>query len=288
MSHKGPILTLNNGIDMPALGLGVYRSSPDETVDAVDIALKDGYRLIDTAAAYGNEAEVGEGIRRNGIDRSKVFVTTKLKPADYGFDSTLRAFDTSMAKLGFDILDLYLLHWPIPSRFDDTVASWKAAERLLTEGRTRAIGVCNFNPDHLDDLIARSEIVPAVNQVELHPFLTQKAVRDANARLGIITQAWSPIGGVHRYFTDKPEEANDPLKNAAITSLADKYHKTPAQIILRWHVERGHSVIPKSVHEKRIHENGDVFDFALTDQEIPTINALNRDERGGPNPETHA
>src|SRR5262249_35606108 len=186
----------NNGVVMPALGLGVYLASPEETVGAVETAMARGYRLIDTAAAYGNEQQVGEGIARSGIDRAEVFLTTKLWISDYGYDSTLRAFEASLRRLGLDYLDLYLLHWPVPANFDATVASYRAAEKLLADGRVRAIGVSNFNPEHLENLIDDTEVVPALNQVELHPFFTQPDVCHADARYGVLTQSWSPIGGV--------------------------------------------------------------------------------------------
>lgn len=285
MIGKGPILTLNNGVEMPAIGLGVYQSSPSETVDAVKVAISDGYRLVDTAAAYGNEQQVGEGIRLSGIDRTHVFVTTKLWMSDYGYDQALHGFDRSMRKLGLDYLDLYLLHWPVPTEFKKTVESYKAAEKLLAEGRVRAIGVCNFGPSHLENLIADTEVVPAVNQVELHPFFSQKEVRAANAKLGIVTQAWSPIGGVNRYFFQNPERPADPLSHPIIGQLASKYSKTPAQVVLRWQVEIGNSPIPKSVHAERIAENIDIFDFELTHQEIVAIDALDLGKRGGPDPE---
>src|SRR3954469_8269200 len=198
-SSGSPLIALNNGVKMPALGLGVYQSKPEETVGAVATALKGGYRLIDTAPAYLNEREVGEGIRRSGIDRSEVFVTTKLWISDYGYDRTLRAFGISQRKLGLDYVDLYLLHWPVPSDFETTIASYKAAEKLLADGRVRAIGVCNFSPKDLQNLMARTSTVPAVNQVELHPFFILKELRDFDTAHGIITQAWSPIGGVNRY-----------------------------------------------------------------------------------------
>ncbi|MCX5535946.1 aldo/keto reductase [Streptomyces sp. NBC_00006] len=285
MSAKSPLITLNNGVAMPALGLGVYQSTPEETVPAVETALTNGYRLIDTAAAYGNEKEVGEGIRRSGVDRSEVFVTTKLWLTDYGYDSTLRAFDTSLANLGLDHLDLYLLHWPVPSDLDATAASYRAAEKLLADGRVRAVGVCNSSPAHLAGLMERTEIVPAVNQVELHPYFTQRDVRDFDAEHGIVTQTWSPIGGVNRYFTDTPSAATDPLRDEVVTTLAEKYGKTAAQVVLRWHLERGFSPIPKSVKAHRIAENIDVFDFSLTPDEVAAIDALDTGVRGGPDPE---
>jgi diketogulonate reductase-like aldo/keto reductase len=280
-----PILTLNNGVAMPAFGLGVYQSTPEQTVGAVESAIANGYRMIDTAAAYFNEREVGEGIRHSGIDRAELFVQTKLWISDYGAERALRAFDVSLRKLGLDYVDLYLLHWPMPTEWERTVASYQAAERLLAEGRVRAIGVCNFGPRHLDDLIARTEVVPAVNQVELHPYFTQRALREAHARLGVVTQAWSPLGGVTVYAAQDPETAKGPLTHPVVVGLADKYGKTPAQIVLRWHLAHGISVIPKSVRPVRIAENFDVFDFVLTDDEVAAIDALDTGARGGPDPE---
>jgi diketogulonate reductase-like aldo/keto reductase len=285
MTEPSSIIMLNNGVPMPALGLGVYQSSPEQTAQAVMTAIRSGYRLIDTAAAYMNETEVGEGIRRSGVDRPEIFVTTKLWMSDYGFDRTLHAFDRSLRKLGLDYLDLYLLHWPVPTNFEATIASYKAAERLLAEGRVRAIGVCNFSPKHLDDLIARTAVVPAVNQVELHPFFIQKELREAHARLGIVTQAWSPIGGVKRYWAQDPNAVQDPLVHPTVTGLAAKYGKTPAQIVLRWQIEHGNSAIPKSVRPERIAENISIFDFALTKDEVAAIDALDINGRGGPDPE---
>ncbi len=285
MAGASTFLALNNGVRMPALGLGVYQSSPEQTVNAVATALACGYRLIDTAAAYGNEAQVGEAVRRSGIDRAEIFVTSKAWISDYGYDATLHAFDRSLRKLGLDSLDLYLLHWPMPTDFDATVGAWKAAEKLLADGRVRAIGVSNFSPKHLDDLIARSEVVPAVNQVELHPFFVQEAVRAADQRLGIVTQAWSPIGGVNRYRDAAGGEEQDPLAHPVVAALAARYGKTPAQIVLRWHLELGLSAIPKSVRPARIAENIGIFDFSLTRDEVRAISALDTGARGGPDPE---
>ena len=285
MTGKNPAITLNNGVRMPALGLGVFQSTPQETVPAVETALQAGYRLIDTAAAYGNETEVGEGIRRSGIDRSEVFVTTKLWLSDYGYEPALRAFDTSLGKLGLDYLDLYLLHWPAPSTFEATVASYQAAEKLLAEGRVRAIGVCNHDPAHLRALTERTEVVPAVNQVELHPYFVQCEVREADAGYGIVTQSWSPLGGVNVYWEGGRNKAKNPLEHPIIHEIAARYGKTPAQVILRWHLEHGLSPIPKSVKAHRIAENFDVFDFTLTADEVAAIDAINTGIRGGPDPD---
>jgi diketogulonate reductase-like aldo/keto reductase len=270
---------------MPAFGLGVYQSTPEQTTGAVEAALASGYRLIDTAAAYFNERQVGEGLRRSGVDRREVFVTTKLWISDYGYEQALRAFEASLRRLGLDYVDLYLLHWPTPSDFEATVASYRAAESLLADGRVRAIGVCNFSPKHLDDLMARTEVVPAVNQVELHPFFTQRELREAHARLRIVTQSWSPLGGVNVYAASDPSAVRNPLEHPVIVELAKKYGKTPAQVVLRWHIEHGLSTIPKSVRPERIAENIRIFDFALTADEVAAIDALDTGARGGPDPE---
>lgn len=274
-------LTLNNGVAMPALGLGVYQSTPEQTVGAVETALHAGYRLIDTASGYFNERQVGEGIRRSGVDRSDVFVTSKLWVTDYGYDAALRGFDTSTAKLGLDYLDLYLLHWPLPADFEATVGAYRAAEQLLADGRVRAIGVCNFDAAHLDALAERTEITPAVNQVELHPIFTQRELQAADRERGIVTQAWSPIGGINLYSEDA-DPALNVLENDAVTAIASAHGKTPAQVVLRWHLQQGRSAIPKSVRPERIRENLDVLDFALSGQELATIDGLDRGLRGGP------
>jgi diketogulonate reductase-like aldo/keto reductase len=285
MAKASPVLRLNNGVEIPAFGLGVYQSEPRDTVQAVEIAIANGYRMIDTAAAYLNEHEVGEGVRRSEIPRAELFIQTKLWISDYGYDRTLRAFDASLRRLALDYLDLYLLHWPVPSEFERTIASYKAAERLLADGRVRAIGVCNFNPEHLQRLRAETQVVPAVNQVELHPFFTQRDVRLAGERLGIVTQSWSPIGGVNRYVPKKGQSIRDPLSDPTIGALARKYGKTPAQIVLRWHIEHRLSVIPKSVRQGRIAENIAIFDFKLSTDDVAAIDALDTGARGGPDPQ---
>jgi diketogulonate reductase-like aldo/keto reductase len=279
-----PALNLNNGVTMPALGLGVFQSPPEETTAAVETALRDGYRLIDAAAAYDNEREVGEGIRRSGVDRDELFVTTKLWISDYDFDAARIGFEASLRRLGLDHVDLYLLHQPVPTHFDDTIAAYKAAETFLADGRARAIGVSNFSPEHLRTLIDRTEIVPAVNQVELHPYFTQPALREVHAELGIVTQAWSPLGGVLVYVPGS-EESRGPLTDPVIAELAAKHGKTEAQIVLRWHLEHGFCAIPKSVKAHRIAENVDVFDFTLEAEEVAAIDALDKGVRGGPDPE---
>ncbi|GGN48935.1 oxidoreductase [Streptomyces albiflavescens] len=280
-----PLLKLNNGVEMPTLGLGVYQSPPEETAAAVDTALRDGYRLIDTAAAYRNEKEVGEGLVRSGVDRGDVFVTTKLWLSDYGYDSALRAFDTSLANLGLDYLDLYLLHQPAPADPDPWTAAYRAAEKLLADGRVRAIGVSNHTPGLLSDLMERTEVVPAVNQVELHPYFIQGELREAHARLGIVTQAWSPLGGITRYWPHAPNGGRSVLEEPVVVEAAAKYGRTPAQVVLRWHIEHGLCAIPKSVTPHRIAENFDVFDFALTPGEVAAIDALDTGLRSGPVPD---
>jgi len=281
-----PIITLNNGVQMPALGLGVYRGPPERTAGVVEAAIARGYRLVDTAAIYDNEREVGDGVARSGIPRSEMFVTTKLWMTDYGYDQALRAFDESLGKLRLDQLDLYLMHWPVPTDFEPTIASYQAAERLLADGRVRAIGVSNFNPAHLERLLERTDVVPSVNQVELCPLYTQAAVCEANNRLGIVTQAWSPIGGVFRRHPDvAPGAVKDPLEHPTLIELAAVHGKAPAQIALRWHLDRGRAAIPKSVRPARIAENIDVFDFALRDDELAAIDRMDTGVRAGADPE---
>jgi diketogulonate reductase-like aldo/keto reductase len=277
-------LGLNNGVSIPAIGLGVFQSPPEETISAVEAALRDGYRLIDTAAAYGNEREVGEGIRRSGDARDEIFITTKLWISDYGLYAAKVGFAASLRRLDVDHVDLYLLHQPVPSDFENTIGAYKAAESFLAEGRARAIGVSNFSAEHLRTLIDRTDVVPAVNQVEIHPYFSQAALRAVHADLVILTQAWSPIGGILVYVPGS-NEGHGPLTDPIVIRLAAKYDKTPAQVVLRWHVEHGISAIPKSVKAHRIAENFDVFDFSLTADEVATIDALDKGVRGGPDPE---
>jgi diketogulonate reductase-like aldo/keto reductase len=279
-----PTLELNSGVRMPALGLGVFQSPPAETVTAVETALGAGYRLIDTAAAYGNEREVGEGIRRSGVDRDEIFVATKLWISDYGYDNALVGFDASLRRLGVDYVDLYLLHQPVPTDFEQTIGAYKAAEKVLSEGRARAIGVSNFSPEHVRHLLDSTDVVPAINQVELHPYFTQPALREVHAELGIVTQCWSPLGGVLVYVPGS-DESRGPLTDPVITEMAGTYGKTPAQVVLRWHLEHGFCAIPKSVKPHRIAENFDVFDFTLQPDEVAAIDALDTGVRGGPDPE---
>src|SRR5947208_4129282 len=263
-----PTLTLNNGVAMPVLGLGVFQSPPEETTAAVEAAIADGYRLIDTAASYDNEREVGAAIRASGIDRAEMFITTKLWISDYGYDEALRGFDGCLRRLGLDYVDLFLLHQPVPTDFDGTVAAYKAIEELLSEGRARAIGVSNFSEQHLENLMQRTEVVPAVNQVELHPFFTQRPLREFHAKHGIATEAWSPLGGIQRYRPADPNAVLNALQHPTVTSIGDKYGKTPAQVVLRWHIEHGVVAIPKSVKPHRIAENIDVIDFELSADEV--------------------
>jgi diketogulonate reductase-like aldo/keto reductase len=275
------VITLNNGVEMPALGLGVFQSSPEDTVGAVDAALSCGYRLIDTAAAYANERQVGEGIRNSGIDRSEVFIETKVWISDYGYDATLHAFDKSAGKLGVDRLDLLLLHQPLPSAFDRTLDAYRALEKLLADGRVRAIGVSNFMPEHLERLLAETSVVPAVNQIEIHPHFQQAALQRLNAEHGILNQAWSPIGGITSYRGMEKRSFDDPT----LLGIARRHGKSAAQVMLRWHLQEGRSAIPKSVKPARIAENFDVFDFELSPQQIAAIDALETGARGGPEPD---
>ena len=275
-------LTLNNGVEMPALGFGVFQTPPEQTVEAVETALRTGYRHIDTAAAYGNEREVGEAIRRSGLDRSEVFVETKVWISDYGYDATLHAFDKSAGKLGVDRIDLLILHQPLPSRFDLTTEAYRTLETLLENGSVRAIGVSNFTPDHLDDLLKSATVVPAVNQIEVHPYFAQPEALAADAAHGVVSQAWSPIGGITFY---RDGAGGSTLDDETIASIGQAHGKTSAQVMLRWHLQRGRSAIPKSTRPERIAENLDVFDFDLTDAELAAIDGLDRGVRRGPQPE---
>ncbi|EJE50007.1 aldo/keto reductase, diketogulonate reductase [Acidovorax sp. CF316] len=276
MTQPPPSLPLNDGRSIPQLGLGVWRTPADATAQAVKAALASGYRHIDTAAIYGNEAGVGEGLRASGVARDQVFITTKLWNAEQGFDSTLRAFDASMQLLGLDVLDLYLIHWPCPSR-ELYVDTWRAFIRLRDEGRVRSIGVSNFEPEHLDRIVQETGAKPVLNQIELHPRFQQHRLRDYHAAHGIATQAWSPLG------------QGQLLEDVAIQAIARKYGKTAAQVVVRWHIDMGHVVIPKSVNPGRIAENAGVFDFALDAQDMAAVAKLDQAEgRIGPNPLTAA
>ncbi|MFI9819709.1 aldo/keto reductase [Streptomyces sp. NPDC052013] len=259
---------------MPQLGFGVWQVPDDEAETAVAQALQAGYRSIDTAAAYGNEEGTGRAIAKSGIPREDLFVTTKLWNSDQGYDATLRAFDTSLSKLGLDYLDLYLIHWPLPAR-DTYVDTYKAFEKLHADGRIRAIGVSNFLPEHLERLISETSVIPAVNQIELHPHLQQHTTREFHAEQGIATEAWSPLG-----------QGKGLLEVPAIVAIAQKHNRTPAQVVLRWHIQLGNVVIPKSVTPSRIQENIAVFDFSLDAEDLAAISALNEDRRLGPDPAT--
>jgi 2,5-diketo-D-gluconate reductase A len=276
-----PDFTLNNGVTIPVLGYGVFQTPPDETVAAVETALKVGYRHIDTAAAYGNEREVGKAINQSGLARDDVFIETKVWINDFGYDETLHAFDKSAGKLGVETLDLLILHQALPGEFDLTIGAYKALEKLYADGKVRAIGVSNFMPKHLDRLLAETEIVPAVNQIEVHPYFTQPDVQAFGAEHGILTQAWSPIGGI-TFYRDSGHTST--LHDPVIGGIATAHGKTPAQVMLRWHLQQGRSAIPKSISPQRIAENFDVFDFQLTGEELAAIDGLDTGRRGGPEP----
>lgn len=281
MNQTVPTFTLNNGVEIPAIGLGVFQSPPAETIDAVRTALETGYRHIDTAAAYLNEREVGEGIRRSGLARDEVFIETKIWVSDYGTAETLHGFEKATAKLGVDQLDLLILHQPAIGIFDRTIAAYKALEKLHADGFVRAIGVSNFTPTWLPRLLDEIDVIPAVNQIELHPYYVQKASQQANAVHGILTQAWSPIGGITFYGGyDGPGRST--LNDPTLIEIGQRYAKTPAQVMLRWHIQQGRQVIPKSTRPARIAENFDIFDFSLTDAELARIDDLDTGVRGGP------
>jgi diketogulonate reductase-like aldo/keto reductase len=277
-----PSLELNNGVRMPALGLGVYQTPPDETRDAVRAALSAGYRHIDTAAAYGNERQVGEAVHSSGLDRSEVFLETKVWINDYGYDETLHGFEKSASKLGVEQIDLLILHQALPSAFDRTMEAYRALEALLADGKVRAIGVSNFMVEHLAALLDRASVVPAVNQIECHPYFQQREVQDFGAERGILTQAWSPIGGVTFY---RDGSRGSTLDDPVIAGIAGAHAKSPAQVMLRWGLQHGRSVIPKSTAPSRIAENIDVLDFELSTDDIGAIDGLDTGRRGGPEPE---
>jgi diketogulonate reductase-like aldo/keto reductase len=268
-----PNVILNNGIEVPQLGFGVWRVPADDTRRAVSAALDAGYRHIDTAKLYANEEGVGAAIRESGLDRDEVFVTTKVWNSDQGYDDTMRAFDASMERLGFDVLDLYLIHWPLPGK-GLAADTWRAMEKLYLDGRIRAIGVSNFHPHHLQALVEHAEVVPTVNQVELHPYLQQDEVRAANNAHGVATEAWSPLA-----------KGGDLLRDPVVQRLAQKHGRTPAQVVLRWHIQLDTIVIPKSVTPERIKENIDVFDFELDAEDLAEIRGLDRGHRIGAHPD---
>ncbi|MHC5227498.1 aldo/keto reductase [Enterococcus sp. LJL99] len=262
---------LSNGTQIPRLGLGVWKvEDGDEVVSSVKWALEAGYRLIDTAAVYKNEAGVGEGIRQSGIPREEIYITTKLWNSDQGYESTLKAFDESLRKLGLDYVDLYLIHWPVGGKFEE---SWKAMEEIYESGRAKAIGVSNFHEHHINDLLKEAKVVPMVDQIELHPSLTQEPLRDFLKEKNIAVEAWSPLG------------QGKLLEHPVLVELGEKYGKTSAQVIIRWHLQNDTIVIPKSTHKERIDENFDVFDFELSEEDMTKINELNKNERFGSNPD---
>lgn len=267
-----PDLTLNNGVTIPQLGFGVFQIPPDATRKATLAALEVGYRHVDTAQMYGNEAGVGQAVRDSGLDRGDVFVTSKLDNSSHAYDDALAAFDRSLAELEFDYLDLFLVHWPMPA-VGDFVETWRAMEEIYRSGRSKAIGVSNFQPNHLDRLRAETDVLPAVNQVEVHPYFTQTDVRSYGVEHGIVTEAWSPIA--------QGKVLDDPT----IGRIAKRYGKTPAQVTLRWHIQRGDVVFPKSATRSRVEENFAIFDFELGDDDVTDISLLDRDERIGPHPD---
>jgi 2,5-diketo-D-gluconate reductase A len=268
-----PTITLNNGVELPQLGFGVFQIPPSEVVAPVASALEAGYRLIDTAAAYRNEEGVGQAIRSSGLSRHDVLVTTKLWNADQGYDETLAAFDRSLALLGLDVIDLYLIHWPVPAR-DRYVATWRAFEKIYADGRARAIGVSNFRLVDLERLADETDIVPAVNQIELHPGFDQGELRAYHDAHGIITEAWSPL-----------RQGYGVLDHPAVLAIASAHATSAAQVVLRWHIQLGNLVIPKSVTPERIRQNIDIFDFALDDEEMAIVSGL-PGGRIGPHPDT--
>lgn len=281
-SAQVPVLQLSNGAELPALGFGVFQTPPEQTIAAVETALATGYRHIDTAAAYGNEREVGEAIRRSGLDRAEIFVETKVWITDYGYDQTLHAFDKSAGKLGIDQIDLLILHQALPGEFELTIAAYRALEKLLADGKVRAIGVSNFMTDHLSRLMEVTSVLPAVNQIEVHPFFRQSELLEVDVEHGILSQAWSPIGGITFY---RDGSHGSTLKDPVINGIAAAHGKTPAQVMLRWHLQQGRQAIPKSVTPSRIAENFDLFDFELTADQLAAIDGLDTGVRGGPEPE---
>jgi 2,5-diketo-D-gluconate reductase A len=272
-----PLIALNDGNAIPSVGLGVFQTPPKETEQAVSAALEVGYRHIDTAAAYGNEREVGRAVKKSGIPRDEIFIVTKLWNADQGYDSTMKAFEKSAKRLGLSVeggyLDLYLIHWPVPA-IGEFVDTWRAFGAMHDLGHIRSIGVSNFAPEHLNTLMDATGIVPVVNQIELHPLMTQLELREVHKKLGIATEAWSPLGKGRL------------LDHPTITGIANAHGKTPAQVIIRWHLQIGNIVIPKSVNLERIASNFDVFDFELSDDDVTSVSSLDNGTRLGPDPRT--
>jgi len=277
-----PTLSLNNGVQLPTLGFGVFQTPPDETAAAVEEALRVGYRHIDTAASYGNERGVGDAIRRSGIVRDEVFIETKIWINDYGYDETLHGFDKSTGKLGVEQIDLLILHQPLSAEFQKTLEAYRALETLLADGKVRAIGVSNFMPQHLTKLLDNAKVIPAVNQIELHPYFQQRALQELDKKHGILNQPWSPIGGITFYRGNNKSTLDDPT----ILDIAKASGKSAAQVMLRWHIQEGRSVIPKSTKPTRIAENFDLFGFRLTPEQIAAIDALDTGTRSGPDPDS--
>jgi len=271
-----PSLVMNNGLHIPQVGFGVFLVPPEETKQAVAEALKAGYRLIDTAQGYRNEEGVGAAIAESDLSRDELFITTKLTNSQHGYDTTLAAFDGSMEKLGIDGLDLFLIHWPLPM-FDEYVETWRAFEKLLADGRVRSIGVSNFEIPHLERLFAETDVTPAVNQIELHPEFPQEELREFHQEHGILTESWGPLG-----------QGKGLLENPHIVEVARRKGRTPAQVVLRWHVQLGCVVIPKSVHPDRIQENIDLFDFELDDGDMAEISKVRTGQRLGADPNVFA
>lgn len=272
-----PNITLNDGNTIPQLGFGVFQIKPEDTADAVKTALDIGYRHIDTAEMYGNEKEVGEGIRASGIPRNEIFVTSKLNNSFHEPDAARKAFDTTLSDLGFDYIDLFLIHWPLPTQYGgDYVSTWNTMIEFAKSGRSKSVGVSNFQVEHLERLAKETELVPAVNQIEVHPYLANDIVRKYGRDHGIATEAWSPIA--------QGKVLDDPV----ITDLAAEVSKSPAQVVLRWHIQRGDIIFPKSVTPKRVQENFALFDFELDSDAVATIDALDKGEDGrvGPHPDT--
>ena len=269
-----PTIALNNGVHIPQLGFGVFQIDPDETKAATLTAFEVGYRHIDTAQMYGNEEGVGQAIAASGLDRDDLFITSKLNNGFHAHDDALAEFDKTLERLGVEKIDLFLIHWPLPGIDVDFVETWKALEEIYASGRARSIGVSNFQPTHLRRIVQEADVVPAVNQIEVHPFLTQDDVRAVNAEHGVATEAWSPIA------------KGQVLDNAVITGIANDHGKTPAQVVLRWHVQRGDIVFPKSVTKERVEENFALFDFELDGAQMGSISALDRGHRTGPDPAT--
>jgi 2,5-diketo-D-gluconate reductase A len=269
-----PFITLNNGVSIPQLGFGTFQIAPETTRAATLAALQVGYRHIDTAQMYGNERQVGQAVRESGLDRSEVFVTSKLSNASHGQVATLEAFERTLSALDLGYVDLFLIHWPMP-RHDDYIDTWHAMAQLYESGRARSVGVSNFQVDHLRRLLDSSSLVPAVNQIEVHPFLTQGPLRAFNSAHGIATEAWSPIA------------RGKILADSTIQAIARDHARTAAQVTLRWHLQRGDIIFPKSVNPRRMHENFEIFDFRLTEDEMASISRLDRGERTGPSPDEH-